>query len=227
MQVIRSDMVELFFLLKICDSSLIKNSDIYLSNSKGNLRKEGKVDLIPAIREGNSKVLNLFYEQYRSDYLNWAQKQFPSMDRDLLIESWQEAIIAFYEQIQSGRLRELHCEVKTYMFVLAKRYLIKLLKNQNKTVSIDEHVETNYLSSLATLDEEEDFFGDQQKELMKVFEGIGGQCKELLLYKFMDGLSVEEIKTKKAYKSLNSVSASLSRCLRKLKNEVMAKISIS
>jgi hypothetical protein len=64
----------------------------------------------------------------------------------------------------------------------------------------------------------EDPWQEEKILLNRVFPLLGEQCRELLRLKYERGMSVAEIQTHKKYQSANVVTASLSRCLRRLKD---------
>ncbi len=182
-------------------------------------------EIIQSIREGKHSSLEDLYGKHRNEYIQWISRQFTQLDDDLLIESWQEAVIEFYDQIRRGKLVQLSCEVKTYLFVLAKRYLIKIYKSGHyaQHAELDE-IQLQHLSSIP-VEDEQDIEQEQRMLLLQAMDQMGKQCIELLHYKFTDELSLEEIKNKKSYASLNAVSASLSRCLRKLRDLVKQRMN--
>ncbi|MBK8700525.1 MAG: sigma-70 family RNA polymerase sigma factor [Saprospiraceae bacterium] len=130
----------------------------------------------------------------------------------------RDAIIAFYQQIASGKLVHLECEVKTYLFVLAKRYLIKAVEKNGRTESLDVHKMSLHEMETSMEFDWDDPLHFQKRQVASAMQTLGVQCKELLNLKFLEELSLDEIMLKKGYSSPNATSASISRCLRNLKD---------
>ncbi|MCC6752726.1 MAG: sigma-70 family RNA polymerase sigma factor [Saprospiraceae bacterium] len=173
--------------------------------------------LIREIRDGNQRALEVFYTTYRKAFFAWAGRNFPNCDAAQFAEAWQEAVVAIYEQVCSGKLRELTCAPKTYAFLLARRYLIGMLRQSAKTEShglLPEDALENQLAGEAW----DDPWQEEKMLLERVFPLLGEQCRELLRLKYERGMSVTEIQAHKKYHSANVVTASLSRCLRRLKD---------
>lgn len=179
--------------------------------------KESTEEIIKKIREGDFRILDNIYSNYRKEYLSWGKKNFKEADFDMLIDAWQNAVVSFYQQIMSDKLTFLTCEIKTYLYLLAKRYLMKSIGQNFKTVSIDIQ-KLEAISFYPIIDGDvDDTYDFEKKQLNKAMVLLGSQCQELLKYKFVEDLSVEEIRIKTGYQNLNTVSASISRCLRTLK----------
>lgn len=177
-----------------------------------------KDEIIRRIKEGNYKDLNDLYTQLRSEFLTWGMNHFKLADKDSMIDAWQNAIIAFYQQIASGKLVHLECEVKTYLFVLAKRYLIKAVERNGRTESLDVHKMSLHEMETSMEFDWDDPWHFQKRQVTAAMQALGVQCKELLNLKFLEELSLDEIMLRKGYASLNATSASISRCLRNLKD---------
>lgn len=177
-------------------------------------------EIITRISAGEFHDIDMLYTEYRKDFINWGYKVFKNADKDLLIDAWQNAVIAFYQQIVSKKLVHLNCEIKTYLFVLAKRYFLKSWEKMQKVNNIDksnwEVMETAEIIEF----EMDDPWTTEKQQVSAAISTMGAQCKELLKYKFVDDLSIEDIMIKSGYNNVNTVSASLSRCLRKLKELV-------
>ncbi|MBP8724892.1 MAG: sigma-70 family RNA polymerase sigma factor [Saprospiraceae bacterium] len=179
--------------------------------------REDNNQLIREIRGGNQRVLEVFYTSYRKAFFTWAGRNFPACDEAQFSEAWQEAVVAIYEQVSSGKLRELTCAPKTYAFLLARRYLIGILRQAARKDSrglLPEDAVENLLAGEAW----EDPWREEKILLDRVFPLLGEQCRELLQLKYERGMSVTEIQAHKKYQSANVVTASLSRCLRRLKD---------
>lgn len=179
---------------------------------------EYKDEIIRRIKEGNYKDLDDLYTHFRNEFLSWGMKHFKLADKDSMIDAWQNAIIAFYQQIASGKLVHLECEVKTYLFVLAKRYLIKTVERNGRTESLNVNDISLHKMETSMEFDWDDPMHFQKRQLTSAMLSLGAQCKELLNLKFLEELSLDEIMLKKGYNSLNATSASISRCLRNLKD---------
>lgn len=179
--------------------------------------KESTEEIIRKIREGDFRILDYIYSTYRKEYLSWGKKNFKEADFDMLIDAWQNAVVSFYQQIMANKLTFLTCEIKTFLYLLAKRYLMKSIGQNFKTVSIDiQKLEAISFETMNDIDADDDY-DFEKKQINIAMVSLGLQCQELLKYKFVEDLSIEEIRIKAGYQNLNTVSASISRCLRTLK----------
>ena len=94
--------------------------------------------LLQALAAGDMAVLDQIYDTYRDDFLRWAKSKFPTVGRDDLLDAWHDTMIMFYEQVRDRKLTHLTCELKSYLFLIGNRRLIKMHKKAEKTDLVDE-----------------------------------------------------------------------------------------
>jgi len=179
--------------------------------------------MLQALAGGDMSVLDHIYDRHRDDFLRWSASKFRNARRDDLLDAWQDAVIMFYEQVRDRKLTKLVCEIRTFLFLIGSRRLMKILK---KTERIDFVVEFNVnmgiVESINRLDEQEE--DEEKKQLLR--EGVAAlpeQSRQALTLRYVDGKSIAEIKDLMNYGSENVVSATLSRTLKKLKESILEK----
>jgi len=178
--------------------------------------------LLVALREGDMSVLDNIYDRYRDDFLRWGTSRFRNARRDDLLDAWQDAVIMFYEQVRDGKLTQLTCEIKTFLFLIASRRLMKTLKKSERIDLVEEfHVNVRIIESINGFEEDED--ETKRQILQEAVQALPEQSKQTLTLRYVDGKSVSEIKKLMNYASENVVSATLSRTLKKLKETIQEK----
>ena len=92
--------------------------------------------IISLLSLGNIEVLDYVYDKYKPMYLLWARKRFPTINQQDILDSWHDSVIAFYEQVISNSLVNLNCTIKTYLFTIGYRSLIKKHKKIEQIINI-------------------------------------------------------------------------------------------
>ena len=87
--------------------------------------------LLQSLASGNMAVLDQLYDLYRNDFLRWAGQKFQVKNRDDLLDAWHDTMIMFYENVRDKKLTHLTCEVKTYLFTIGYRRLLKIYKKND------------------------------------------------------------------------------------------------
>ena len=166
------------------------------------------------------EVLDQVYTTYKPAYLNWARQRFPSTNQQDIVDSWHDSIIAFYEQVISKKLISLTCEIKTYLFTIGYRSLLKKHKKIQKIFD-DEEIDKKLIdASLNLFFEEEDPLKEQKEMLLKEINQLPTQSQQILMLRFIEGKSLKDISEIVIYNSLNVLSATISRSLKLLKNKI-------
>jgi len=176
--------------------------------------------LLQALATGDMAVLDQIYDTYRDDFLRWAKSKFPTAGRDDLLDAWHDTMIMFYEQVRDQKLTHLTCELKSYLFLIGNRRLIKMHKKAEKTDLVDE-IDANIQieESINALEWEE--MDDVRRTLLtQAVDELPEQSKRILIQRYVEGKSIPVIMEAMGYTSVNAVSVTLSRSLRQLKERI-------
>lgn len=127
---------------------------------------------------------------------------------------FQETMIVLYEKSKSGNF-ELNCQLKTYIYSVARRlWLKKLARNQRyvpevgniaETVPVEEEVEQHQQLS-------NDF--DMMEQAMS---GIGEPCKSLLEAYYLQKKSMTDIAARFGYTNADNAKNQKYKCLTRLR----------
>ena len=184
--------------------------------------------LLLSLSQGNMAVLDQLYDLHRDDFLRWAGQRFHVKNRDDLLDAWHDTMIMFYEQVRDKKLVHLTCEIKTYLFTIGYRRLLKIFKKNEKIDFVDEFDANIYIDeSINVSEEEENTEMQQQKKLQEAIGRIPEKSRRILIMRFMEKKSIPQIKTELGYESENAVSVTLSRGLKKLKEIITERTPLS
>jgi len=176
--------------------------------------------LIQSLADGDMAVLDQIYDTYRDDFLRWSKSRFQSADRADLLDAWHDTMIMFYEQVRDRKLTHLTCDIKSYLFLIGYRRLIRMYKVAEK-IDLADEVNANIQidESINTLESEE-MDNERRTLLIQAVDELPEQSRRILMLRFVEGKSVSDIMETMGYTSVNAVSVTLSRCLKKLKDSI-------
>jgi len=86
---------------------------------------------IEDLKKGSEIIYKTIYENNRTKFLNFARRY--GLEDDDIVDVYQDAYIAFYNNVMSGKLETLTCSVSTYIISIGKFMIFDKLK-RNKTV---------------------------------------------------------------------------------------------
>ena len=170
---------------------------------------------IEALKTDNNTVIQELYYANRITFLVFI-KRYQISEEDG-IDIYQEAFISLRKHAISGKLNEVQCSLKTYLFGIGKNLAYKKIK--------ENAVKTNYDSKLHLVEldyeeievESESELTKEQKALQYYFKKLGKSCQQMLTLSFFRGLTNEEIASLEGYESESVVRSQKSRCLKKIK----------
>ena len=167
------------------------------------------------LNAGETTWLDDFYKENRNAFLQWGENKF-SLERDELLDIYQNAMIVLYENIKHNRIDELQSSVVTYLYGIAKNLVYKYYR---KKELINRHE--------LRLSEHYQFLSASNGELDSKYAKVKGAlnsmkepCKTILSLFYINGLKLSMVADKLNYSSTDVLKTQKSRCLKKLKELV-------
>lgn len=169
------------------------------------------------LKKGDNQTIQNIYNTYRTGFLLFAKRY--EIDDDQILDVYQDAIIALYENAQKGYLDNLSSSLKTYIYSIGKYMIYDLLKKNNRKSELERVDNINL--------EWEDYSGIENNEeielLKRAVNQLGNRCQKILKLFYYQEYSLDEITSIMNYDNKNVSKSQKSRCLKQLK-EIITKI---
>lgn len=183
-------------------------------------------DIIGKIQSGGPAELAMIYEEYRDEFLHWIRKEYGCSEDDSK-DIYQVTILAFYENIRSGRLEHLVSSVKTYLFGIGKNIVRDTMRKSTRNVGIDQE---RWLKE-HLIDEPGDSIPERvYTSARNALERLGEPCRRLVELFYYERKSMDEIVAVMNYKNAETAKNQKCKCmkrLRKLCDEEMKRNTIT
>lgn len=172
--------------------------------------------VLELLKRGDKVTLKKVYISYKEDFILFAKK-YPIAE-DVILDIYQDVIVALVENIALGKLETLKSSLKTYLFSIGKYMIYDFLRKNKKVFVTDtfEEIEDNY----GFLFKKE--LTSNQKKLNYFFKKLGSKCKEILTLFYYRGFTIDEISKHLNYNNKDVVKSQKSRCLKNLKDKMSA-----
>ncbi|MDQ3017151.1 MAG: sigma-70 family RNA polymerase sigma factor [Bacteroidota bacterium] len=204
---------------------LSRSSAYRVGLSKMEKEKPSADSLLESLSQGNMAVLDQLYDAHRDDFIRWAGQRFYIKNRDDLIDAWHDAMIMFYEQVRDKKLTHLTCDVKTYLFLIGYRRLLKIFKKNEKIDLVDAFDANINMDESINVLENEEVMEQQQHILHLAVQELPAKSRQILVMRFLEGKSIPQIMEQTGYTSENAVSVTISRGLKRLKELITERMA--
>ena len=168
-------------------------------------------EILAAIHSGDDdRVLGQLYSVYLPKIKGMILKN--SGTEDEALDVFQDAVMAFYKQVKTGKFKEQY-QIGAFIYSVSRNLWINYIKKKNRNISISEK---EYLIPL-----EDDVLNDmitkeREKKVMEVFSQIGERCQELLTYSIFRKYSMKEICQRMGFSTENAAKTRNYKCKQKL-----------
>jgi RNA polymerase sigma factor (sigma-70 family) len=179
--------------------------------------------VLQRIKEDDSRIISKLYVKYHDEFIGFIRKNFPDISGDVVEDIFSDSFHALYRNIKSGRLVNLKCSIKTYLFQIGKYKAIDELKRQKRSVS-GEFIDYRPPEELKKFD----FIDDSDEQVLKnrllheCVSGLKPPCKVLLELFWFENMRDTEIVAETDYKDTRTVKNQRSRCMKTLREKYKA-----
>ena len=171
--------------------------------------KESK-SLYNQLLDGNESALVEFYENNKSEFINFFKKY--NINEESLLDMYQDSVIVIYQKIVCEHFELKSSSLKTYLFGIGKRKLLNVIRNKHED-EYDESLESSFYTDFIDPFE----IPDEQRLLAEAIKKLGNPCDQLLQMFYYDNYSGESIANRMGYKNESVVRTQKLRCLHKLR----------
>ena len=176
-------------------------------------------ELLERIRSGDEKAMELVYSQNRKSFIGWCIENYSSTEEEA-VDHYQDAITIFLEKVMNGSLTSIDSSIKTYVFGIGKNRIRQQFQKENtKARHLDEVAE--HYQFLASNKELGDIFSSARDSMLRAFDDLGDQCKEILRLFYFEKRSMSEIAVEMGFKNEGVSRTTKKRCLEKVRAEVL------
>lgn len=163
----------------------------------------------------NPQLIAKFYEMYRIDFIRFAKSYF-KVDDDFAAEIYQESYYIMYSNFIDGRVKELNCALKTYLFAIGRNLIMNELKKDKKHIEI---IDIESIAAIPDLDviEEENGHSRKMSIVRDAVSALKDPCKTILTMFYWGKKKLAEILPELPnYKKIDTLKNQKSKCLDRL-----------
>ena len=172
-------------------------------------------ELIQKVRNGETKAVLAWLYQYQDAFIHFALKMNFCSEEEAR-DTFHYALVAFVENIISGKLTELKCTAKTYLFTIGKYKLNSIYQKKKKQAVLSENNHPAYEADGDRTEEEQEE-SVKVKKIAQALELLGEKGKQLMTLYFFERFSIEQITKAMGYKNKQTTSNAKNKFMKRLK----------
>lgn len=174
-------------------------------------------EFIYKIAQGDNQAFTILYDQYRSEFVGYIGKRYKG-DSETIFELYQDACVALYDNIHSGKLQVLNpgVKLKTYLFRIGYNKFIDLIRTRTRNIGICENIDY-------TKDYDSEYADDCSERFAIIRQAVDimrEPCNTILSLYYWENKSIKEIAQLQGYANTDSAKSQKSKCMGKLKEYI-------
>ena len=167
-------------------------------------------------------ALRAIYRTYQAEFIGLTAK-YSRLDREQLADVFQDAAIILIQNVRSGKLSELTSSLKTYLFGIGKKLLLKRHATPVRETFLPE-INESHVNGIDPTVHQAMELNETGQFLQKALHQLGPVCNRLLTLTFYDGLRSAAIADEMGYSDETVVRVQRLRCIRRLRELVKGKL---
>lgn len=180
---------------------------------------------ISLFKDKEASLLDKFDAKQREKTIAFLKGQFALSEYDC-DDIYQDSFLTLYENIKSGKLKELTCSVTTYFTSICKNKAMEFLRKNGKQASLDYDIPEicdhtfldDKIESILSLDAEDKSIIEKKEELVRnIVRNLSAPCDDILWGYYRDGYSLKALAEKYDYASESSAKVTKHRCCEKFR----------
>lgn len=169
-----------------------------------------------AYAQNSREAIAALYRSERGNFIAFAAKwNLPEAE---LADIFQDAMVAFMENLRKGTLELTQSSPSTYLFAIGKYMIFKRLKAKNTPFGIT----VNLPDGLVWEEDNAMQTESQYRKIMLALEKMGEQCRKILTLFYYEGKDLDEIMGILQYDKKDVLKSQKSRCLKQLREKCNA-----
>lgn len=168
--------------------------------------------IINAVISGkDEEILSDLYRYLLPDLVKYIRKN--SGSREEAEDVFQDGVIILLRKIKLNEFNQQYT-IKGYFFTICKNLYLNKIRKEKR---MDYHLVPGENIDVAEDDLYQKYFSEEKTKIMKeVLDGLGEQCKKLMVFVFYYNYGMKEIAEKMGLKSADVAKSMHYRCKKKL-----------
>lgn len=167
-----------------------------------------------------NKELNVIHRECKAPFIAHLTIQYSSLSILDVEEIYDDAILALYQNVKDGKLKELTCSLQTYINRIGEHKAIDILRRKQveteelpeyETLDYCERTEEYWLADSDNLEEE------RKNTIYNLIEKLVEPCKKILFSFYYDHCSMGAIAQSMGMANSDVAKTQKSRCMGKVK----------
>jgi RNA polymerase sigma-70 factor (ECF subfamily) len=169
---------------------------------------------IEEIRHDANGALEEIYRNNRIYCTHWLTKNYSLSDLDAR-EVFQASVVILYENIISGKLKELTSSIRTYLIAICKNQSRSFKRMNSRMGSMEESpVLADFIYEDIDKEKERDL---EYRIAIEAMTQLGEPCNGLLRLFYFEQKNLIEVATMLGYKNMNTAKTQKFKCMSRLR----------
>lgn len=158
------------------------------------------------------------YDELRPGYLAYFGNRYSFLRREDLEDLYNDTLLAFYDNIATGRLATLTCSIKSYIYTIGRNKAVDLIRHQHPEARVSADTIEMFSRVDAIWDDANETEREKQSAVMHVVNKMVEPCRTILNLFYFQMETMKTIAQQMKYASADVAKTKKNQCMTKVRN---------
>lgn len=158
------------------------------------------------------------YDELRPAFIAYFNSRYSFLRTEDIEDIYNDSLLAFYKNIESGKLATLTCSIKSYIYTIGRNKAVDLIRNQHPEAHVSAENIEMYDRVDAIWEEANEAEREKQNAVRHIVNKLVEPCKSILKLFYFQKETMKTIAQQMKYANADVAKSKKNQCMTKVRN---------
>lgn len=158
------------------------------------------------------------YDELRPAFLAHFGNRYPFLRPEDIADIYNESLLAFYQNIESGKLATLTCSIKSYIYTIGRNKAVDLIRSRRPEAHLTADTIEMFDRVNAIWEEANEAEREKQNAVRHIVNRMVEPCRTILNLFYYEMESMKAIALQMKYANADVAKTKKNQCMTKVRN---------
>ena len=158
------------------------------------------------------------YDELRPAFIAYFSSRYSLLRSEDIEDIYNDSLLAFYQNIESGKLATLNCSIKSYVYTIGRNKAVDLIRSRHPEAHVSADTIEMYDRVNAIWEEANETEREKQNAVRHIVNKMVEPCRTILNLFYFEMETMKVIAQQMRYASADVAKTKKSQCMTKVSN---------
>ena len=158
------------------------------------------------------------YDELRPSFIAYFGNRYSFLRAEDIADIYNDSLLAFYQNIESGKLATLTCSIKSYIYTIGRNKAVDLIRSQHPEAHVSADTIEMFDRVNAIWEDANETEREKQNAVRHIVNKLVEPCRTILNLFYYEMESMKAIAKQMKYASADVAKTKKNQCMTKVRN---------